>query len=312
MATQTLAEAAKLINNEIVQGVAEDIITTNPIWNAIPWTGYEGQAILVNRELALGDAQHLAIGGTITAKAAATFTQVPFSATTTIGDAEMNGLVQAQSAGAGVDQIAIEVSSKAKSVGRLLQTGIATGTGASPQLNSLHTLVDAAQYTTASAGQALSFTLLDELLNLVKSKDGEVDWLLMPARTLRAYRALVRALGGVNESIVFTMPNGRTRNVDVYNNIPIFQNDYLSVVETANGAALTGGALTSVYAGVWDDGSQKVGVSMIHPVATPAGIVVEQVGLAETKDEKIVRVKSYSNFASFNRKGIARLPSINN
>jgi len=312
MATQTLAEAAKLINNEIVQGVAEDIITTNPIWNAIPWTGYEGQAILVNRELALGDAQHLAIGGTITAKAAATFTQVPFSATTTIGDAEMNGLVQAQSAGAGVDQIAIEVSSKAKSVGRLLQTGIATGTGATPQLNSLHTLVDAAQYTTASAGQALSFTLLDELLNLVKSKDGEVDWLLMPARTLRAYRALVRALGGVNESIVFTMPNGRTRNVDVYNNIPIFQNDYLSVVETANGAALTGGALTSVYAGVWDDGSQKVGVSMIHPVATPAGIVVEQVGLAETKDEKIVRVKSYSNFASFNRKGIARLPSINN
>ena len=50
MATQTLAEAAKLINNQIVQGVAEDIITTNPMWNAMPWTGYEGQAILVNRE----------------------------------------------------------------------------------------------------------------------------------------------------------------------------------------------------------------------------------------------------------------------
>jgi hypothetical protein len=312
MASQTLAEAAKLINNEIVQGVAEDIITTNPIWNVMPWIGYEGQAIMVNRENALGDAQHLAVGGTITAKTAATFTRVPFTAVTTIGDAEMNGLVQAQSRGAGVDQLAIEISSKAKSVGRLLQTGIATGTGADPQLNSLHTLVDATQYTTASAGQAISFALLDELLNLVKAKDGEVDWLMMPARTLRAYKALVRALGGINETMAFTMPNGTTRNVSVYEGIPIFQNDYLSVVETANGAALTGGALTSVYAGVWDDGSEKVGVSMIHPVAVPAGIQVEQVGVAETKDETIVRVKSYSNFASFNRKGIARLPSINN
>jgi hypothetical protein len=312
MATQTLAEAQKLINNEIVSGVAEDIITTNPIWNVMPWTGYEGQAILVNRENALGDAQHLAVGGTITAKAPATFTQVPYTAVTTIGDAEMNGLVQAQSRSAGVDQMAIEVSSKAKSVGRLLQAGIATGTGVSPQLHSLHTLVDAGQYTTASAGQALSFTLLDELLNLVKAKDGEVDWLMMPARTLRAYRALVRTLGGVNETIAFQMANGRTRNVDVYNNIPIFQNDYLSVAETANGAALTGGALTSIYAGVWDDGSQKVGVSMIYPESTPVGIAVEQVGIAETKDETIIRVKSYSNFASFNRKGIARLPSINN
>jgi hypothetical protein len=312
MATQTLAEAAKLINNEIVQGVAEDIITTNPVWQVMPWTGYEGQAIMVNRENALGDAQNLAVGGTITAKAAATFTRTPFTAVTVIGDAEMNGLVQAQSQGGGVDQLAVEISSKAKSVGRLLQTGIATGTGVDPQLNSLHTLVDASQYTSASAGQALSFTLLDELLNLVKAKDGEVDWMMMPARTLRAYRALVRSLGGVTETIVFDMGNGRTRNVDVYNNIPIFQNDYLSVVETANGAALTGGALTSVYAGVWDDGSQKVGVSMIHPMKVPAGIQVEQVGVAETKDETIVRVKSYANFVQFNRRGTARLTSINN
>lgn len=312
MATQTLAEAAKLINDELVQGVAEDIITTNPIWNIMPWTGYEGQGLIVNRENALGDAQHLAVGGTITAKAAATFTPTTYTAVTTIGDAEMNGLVQAQSSSAGVDQLAMEISSKAKSVGRLLQTGIASGTGSSPQLHSLHTLVDAAQYTSASAGQALSLDLLDQLLDLVKAKDGEVDWIMAPARTIRAYKALVRSLGGVNETMAFTMPNGTQRTVSVYEGIPIFQNDYLSVVETANGAALTGGALTSVYAGVWDDGTQKVGVSMIHPMGTPAGIDVQAVGVAETKDEEIVRVKSYSNFASFNRKGIARLPSINN
>lgn len=312
MATQTLAEAQKLINNEIVSGIVEDVITTNPIWQAMPWTGYSGQAILVNRENVLGDAQHLAVGGTITAKAASSFTQTPYTAVTTIGDAELNGLVKAQSASAGVDQLATEISSKAKSVGRLLQTGIATGTGSSPQLNSLHTLADASQYTTASIGQALSFELLDELLDLVKAKDGEVDYLMLPGRTLRAYRTLVRALGGVNETMAFDMGNGRMRNVDVYNNIPMFQNDYLSVAETANGAALTGGALTSVWAGCFDDGSQKIGQSMIYPDGTPVGFDVTIVGEAEAKDETIVRVKSYSNFVNFNRRGLARLTSINN
>ena len=312
MATQTLAEAAKLIQNQIVQGVAEDIITTSPVWGAIPWTPYEGQAILVNRENALGDAQNLAIGGTITAKNAATFTQVPFSAVTVIGDAEMNGLVQAQSSGAGVNQLAIEISSKAKSVGRLLQQGVATGTGTSPQLNSMHFLCDASQYTSASAGQAISFALMDELLNLVKAKDGVVDFIMMPARTIRSLKTLIRALGGITESMIYTMPNGTTRTVLQYEGIPVFQNDWLSVAETANGAALTGGALTSVWAGVWDDGSQKLGASMIYPAASSMGIAVEEVGVSETKDERIVRVKSYSNFCLFNRRGLARLPSINN
>ena len=312
MASQTLAQAALHISDEIVQGVAEDIVTTNPIWQVMPWTGYAGQAVLVNRENVLGDAQHLAVGGTITAKAASTSVQTPFTAVTTIGDAEMNGLVQAQSVSGGVDQLMAEITSKAKSVGRLLQTGMATGTGSSPQLHSMHTLCDASQFTTAAATQALSFELLDELLDLIKAKDGEVDFLQMAGRTLRSYRTLVRALGGVNETMAFEMPNGRSRNVDVYNGIPIFQNDYLSVAETANGAALTGGALTSVYGGCFDDGTNKIGVSMIHPEGTPVGIAVENVGVAETKDESITRIKSYSNFVSFNRRGLARLTSISN
>ena len=310
MATQTLVQAKLRINNEIVTGVVEDIITTNPIFNVMPFTGYAGQAILVNRENTLGDAQNLAIGGTITAKAASTAVQVPYTAITIIGDAEMNGLVQAQSVSAGVDQLMAEVSSKAKSVGRLIQQGMATGTGSSPQMHSYPSLTDASQFTTASAGQALSFELLDELLDLVKAKDGEVDYLIATSAQLRKYRTLVRALGGVNETMAFDMGNGRTRNVDVYNGIPIFQNDYLSSAETANGAAITGGNLTSIYAGCFDDGSMKIGQSFIYPDGTPVGVAVDQVGVSESKDETITRVKSYSNFVNFNRRGLARLTSL--
>ena len=311
MATQTLAEAKLFINNEIVTGIVEDIITTNPIFNVMPFTGYSGQAILVNREDTLGNAQNLAIGGEITAKGASESIQTPYTAITIIGDAEMNGLVQAQSVSAGVDQMMAEVSSKAKSVGRLIQSGMASGTGTAPQMHSYNTLCDASQYTAASAGQALSFELLDELLDLVKAKDGEVDYLLCNGVQLRKYRTLVRALGGVNETMAFDMGNGRSRNIDVYNGIPIFQNDYITSTETANGGALTTGALTSMYAGCFDDGSMKIGQSFIYPDGTPVGISVDQVGLAEVRDETITRVKSYSNFVNFNRRGLARLTSLN-
>lgn len=312
MATQTLAEAQKLIQNDLISGIIEDIITTNPVWQVMPWSSYTGQAVIVNREETLGNVEHLDVGDTITAKAPSANVQTTYTVTTTIGDAELNGLVAAQSASAGVDQLGVEISSKAKSVGRALQGGMAVGDGLAPNLNSLHTEVDASQYTTASAGQALSFELLDELLDLVKAKDGEVDFIMLPGRTLRSYRTLVRALGGVNETIVFDMGNGRTRNIDTYNGIPMFQNDYLSTQETANGAALTGDSLTSIYAGCWDDGSSKLGIAMIHPAGTSMGFDVEMVGASETKDETIARVKSYSNFVSFNRRGLARLPSINN
>lgn len=312
MATQTLPMAKLLINNEIVRGVAEDFISVNPIFDVLPFTGYDGQGLIVNRELTLGPTEVASVGATITstAKTASTFTQKVFTATKLIGDAEMDGLVQAQSVSAGVDQTALEISLKAKSLGRLFQTGMAQGTGTSPQMNSFDSLCDSTQYTTAATTQVLSFELLDELCDLVLAKDGQVDWIMMPARTIRSYKVLLRALGGTPADWVVTLPGGRT--TISYEGIPIFRNDYLSVAETSNGAALTGGALTSVWAGVFDDGSNKIGIAGIHPSSVPAGIMVENVGAQEQKDVTIWRIKQYANFALFNRKGLARLTSISN
>jgi hypothetical protein len=310
MATQSLVEAKRLINNEIVRGVAADFITVNPIFEILPFTGYDGQAIVVNRELTLGATEVASVGATITttAKAASTFTQKTFRATKLIGDAEMDGLVQAQSASAGVDQTALEIALKAKHLGRLFQQGMATHDGNTPNMNSLDSMVDDTMYTTASTTQTLTFALLDELLDLVLSKDGEVDWIMMNGRTMRAYRVLLRGAGGTPGEWMIEMPSGR--KVMGYENIPIFKNNYLPVTETANGAALLGGALTSVWAGNWDDGSQKVGLSAIHPSSVPGGIVVQYVGPQESKDVDIWRVKQYANMALFNRKGLARLTSI--
>ena len=312
MATTTLVEAALLTQDNLVRGIAEDIISINPIYTQIPWTGYTGQGFIVNRESTLGDAGFYSVGATITHKSPQALSQATFTSTKIIGDAEVDGLVQVQAEGDGVNQMSLEVSSKAKNIGRLFQGGMATGTGTSPSMNSLHSMCDSGQYTTASATQVLSWALLDELLDLVKSKDGQVDWIMMAPRTLRAYKVLYRATGGITPTMILNMPDGTTRSVNAYEDIPIFKNEYLPITETANGAAITGGALTSVWAGVWDDGTNKVGCAAIHPIKSTAGIQVQQVGVQEAVDSEIYRVKMYANFASFNRRGLARLTSISN
>jgi hypothetical protein len=80
----------------------------------------DGNALSYNRENALGDVQFAGVGDTITAKNPASFTKVTSELTTLIGDAEVNGLIQATRSNLN-DQTAIQVSSKAKSLGRQYQ-----------------------------------------------------------------------------------------------------------------------------------------------------------------------------------------------
>lgn len=302
MAALTLPEFVKRTRDELIAGVCTDIYTTNPLWTECPWIGFAGSGISVNREDTLGDSQFLAIGGTITAKDPSAVDQVLFQPTTCIGDAEINQLQAAMSASDINDVIADEVSSKSKSVGRKLQLGMATGDGSAPNMNSLPSMIDSEQYATGGAG---TFEMLDELIDLVKSKDGYVDWMMAHGRDVRMIRSMLRSVSGVEMREV--QMGDKTVQVVLYNGIPIYQNDYLSITETAGGAALEGGALSSVYAGVFDDGTEKIGCSMIYPIATTAGISVEDIGAMETRDEKIYRVKAYTNFAIFNKRGVARL-----
>ncbi len=309
MAALTIAEAKKHVQDELVQGVAEDIITVNPIFSVFPYIGYDGHGVIVNREKILGDAGMYDINEAITHRSASEVEQITFAATKIIGDADIDNLLAAQSQSGGIDQAAIEISSKAKSIDRIFQQGIATGTGTGINLNSMHSLCDSSQHAGGHAtGEALTFALLDELMDMVKAKDGQIDWIQMAPRTFRFYKTLLRSLGGTHGEWVVTLPDGRT--TISYEGIPIFKNEHLSVTETAQGAALTTGSLTSIYAGVWDDGSMKVGLAGIHPSSVPAGISVTPIGENIDKDSNTYRVKQYVNTALFNRRGLARLTSI--
>jgi hypothetical protein len=181
-----------------------------------------------------------------------------------------------------------------------------TGDGTSDSFQGMMTLCPAGQtLNTAANGEALSFERLDELLDAVTAKDGQVDYLMSHSRTVRKYKSLLRALGGAGIDDMYELPSGK--QVIAYSGVPFFRNDYTPIDQTRG----TGTSLTSVFAGCFDDGSDKLGITGIT-AEQAAGLMVEDVGVSETKDETITRVKWYVGMALFSEKAIARAPGINN
>lgn len=310
MASVTLAESAKLAQDELVSGVIENIITVNKMFEMIPFEGIAGNSLAYNRENVLGDVIMAGVGttysGAAAGKAAATFTKVNSNLTTIMGDAEVNGLIQATRSDDGNDQTAVQIASKAKSAGRKFQDQLINGTGSGNEFAGLIQLCAAGQkVATGGNGGALSFAFLDEGMDLVLDKDGTTDYIAMPARTIRSYKALLRALGGASISEVVTLPSGA--EVPSYCGVPIFRNDYIPVNQSKG----SGSGQTTVFFGTFDDGSQTHGIAGLT-ARDAAGIQVVPVGEKEDADEYIWRVKWYVGLALFSEKGLSCADGITN
>lgn len=303
MPTVTLAESAKLTQDQLVAGLIESIIEVNPLYEMMPFTEIEGNALAYNRENALGDVQFLGVGGTITAKNPATFTKVTSELTTLIGDAEVNGLIQATRSDY-TDQTAIQVASKAKSLGRQYQAAMITGDGTGDSFEGMLSLVAPSQTISAGAnGGQLTFELIDELLDRVKDKDGQVDFIMSTFAMRRKYFSLLRALGGAGINETITLPSGR--QVPMYRGVPWFVNDHIPSNLTQGSA----NNVTAMFAGTFDDGSNKYGIAGLTARGS-AGLRIQNVGAMENRDETITRVKMYCGFANFSQMGLAALTGL--
>lgn len=307
MPSLTLTEAAKIQQNPLISGVIESIVTVNQFYNYLPFDQIIGNALLYTRENAIGGVAPVGIGGgsniiPAEAKTPATFTPVTTPLKALIGDALVDHFIET-TMGTQNDQRAVQIASKAKGLGREYQRQFIVGDSSSNALefDGLDKLIPAAQKIDASSAD-LSFDYLDQLMSLVKSKDGAVDFMMMPDIALRKYRALLRALGGAGIGEVKTMPDGSS--IDVYRGVPMFRNDWVPVV---NG----GGAVRTcdIYAGCLDDGSRKVGIAGLTSVVQ-SGIFISFVGEAESSNDTITRLRFYSSMAIFSELGIAKLDNV--
>lgn len=306
MASVTLAESAKLSQDELVAGVIENVITVNQMFELLPFDGIEGNALAYDRENALGDVQLAGVDDSVTANNPATFTQKTSSLTTIIGDAEVNGLIQVTRSNAGNDQTAIQIASKSKSCGRKYQDQFINGdVNNTNEFDGLINLCAAGQTldATAQGGVELSFDLIDEVIDLVTDKDGAVDYLAVSGRTRRLYRTLLRAQPGAGLNETMELPSGKV--VVTYGGIPLFRNDYIP--NDVNSGTTTN--TSYLFAGTFDDGSRSHGIAGLT-ASQMAGIQVEDVGLMESKDNHKWRVKWYAGLAMFSEKGLAMATGI--
>lgn len=317
MASVTLVESAKLSQDDLVAGIIENIITTNHMFELLPFDGIEGNALAYNRENVIAGAGVAGVGTVISsgatdpitattiAKNAATFTQVTSSLTKIIGDANVDGMIQVTRSNIN-DQKAVQVASKSKKVGRIYQHMLINGTGASDQFNGLiNQCASGQKVTTGVSGGALSFVWMDELMDLVKDKDGEVDYIVMHSRTHRSLKALLRALGGAAIDQTLELPSGK--RVLQYSGVPVLRNDWIPIDQTKG----AGSDQTTIFAGTLDDGSRSHGISGLT-AEMANGIQIKDVGEAEDYDENITRIVWYCGLALFSELGLACADGITN
>lgn len=320
MPSVTLSESAKLSQNELVAGVIENIITVNRMYHLLPFDGIEGNALAYDRENTLAPVATTGVGNTDgvigagatsgnnqaerqAAKDPATFTQVTSTLTTILGDAEVNGLIQATRSNIN-NQTAVQIASKSKAAGRKYQNLLINGDGTNYSFAGLIALCASGQIVdTGTDGSQLSFEIMDETMDLVVDKDGEVDYIAMHQRDIRSMNKLLRDLGGTSAMDAIKLPSGA--EVPAYRGTPVFRNDYIPTDQTQGSSTDT----STLFAGTFDDGSRQHGIAGLT-AETQSGIHVVDVGESETKDERIWRVKWYASLALFSEKGLAMAPGI--
>lgn len=307
MASLTLVEAAKIQQNPLISGIIESIVTVNHMYQALPFDAIVGNALLYTRENAIGGVAPIGIGGgsnviPAAAKTPATFTPVTTPLKALIGDALVDHFIET-TASNNNNQKAVQVSSKAKGLGREYQRQLILGDSTVDPLefDGLAKLMPAAQ-TFAQSAATMTLEMLDEAISSVKSKDGAVDFMAGPDIAIRKYMSILRAAGGATIAEFKQMPDGQ--QLMLYRGIPFYRNDYIPVVN-GGGTVRT----TDIYMGCFDDGSRKVGIAGLTSTVQ-AGIFVTNVGEAELTNDTITRLRFYSSMAIFSELGVAKIENV--
>ncbi|MGZ8497408.1 MAG: major capsid protein [Candidatus Binatia bacterium] len=294
------AEAEKLTNNDLVAGIIEEIIDKDELFDRLPFTQTGGKAYVYNRENTVSEAVFVDPNEAITEEAS-TFTEVTTHLRALIGDVDVDKFLDATMSTVN-SQRAIQIAAKAKGIRRKFQRTLAIGNNNSnaKEFDGIARLVTVGQTIAAGDnGNALTISMLDELADAVANG---ADAFLMRSGTLRAYRALLRALGGVTADSVIMSNFGVP--IPAHNGIPIIINDFLPGNETKGSNSAT----CSIYAARFNEADGLHGLFG----GGNAGVVIEDIGTVQNKDATRTRLKWYCGLALKSTKSLARISGVTN
>jgi hypothetical protein len=295
------AEAAKLSRNELVRGVIEEIITKDSVFNVLPFVPVNGKAYVYNRENSISEGDFLDPNDTVN-EGAATFTEVTTNLRILAGDVDVDKFLM-ETMGDTNDQLAVQIALKGKALARKFERTLAIGNSGSnaKEFDGMAALSVAGQTMTAGAnGAALTLGMLDQLLDMVPNG---ADAIVMRSGTIRAYKDLLRTIGGGTDASMLQLENF-SRPMLTHNGVPILVNDFLPGNEVQGSSSVT----CSVYAVRLNE------LDGLHGIygGPSAGIRVEEVGTVQNKDAWRVRLKWYCGVALKSTQSLARVKGLTN
>ena len=290
----TLAEASKLSNDMLLQGVVETIIKDSPVLRTLPFIEIVGNGLTYNQEKTLPSIDFYDVGDTW-AESTPTFEQKTANLKIMGGDADVDNFLKATRSNL-QDLEASVIELKAKALrNKFEDTFIYGDSSANPkQYDGLRKLIDTTtsgdQVIAAGAsGATLTLAMLDQLIDAVKG--GKPDLLLMSRRSRRKINALVRASGGMMETDRDKWGNF----VQFWNGIALNGSDWILDTHTVSSSietAIIGGDCSTIYA-------IQLGEGALCGLTAPGHLTVEPIGSLETKDASRTRIKWYCSLALF-------------
>jgi len=290
----TLAEASKLSNDILMQGVVETIVKDSPILQKMPFIEIVGNGLTYNQEKTLPSIDFYDVGDTWV-ESTPTFEQLTANLKIMGGDADVDNFLKSTRSNM-QDLEAAVVELKAKAVKDKFEDSFIYGdaTANPKQFDGIRKLIDTTSagdqvVAMADSGATLTLSKLDELIDAVKG--GKPDMLLMSRRSRRKINALVRAAGGMMETDRDSWGNF----IQFWDGVPIGVNDWILDTHTVSGGVetvTTGGTSSAIYAiqfGEWG----------CCGLTAPGHLTVEPLGSMESKDATRTRVKWYVSLALF-------------
>ena len=291
----TLAEAAKLSNDTLLQGVIETIIYESPVLQALPFIEIVGNGLTYNQENAAATAAFYDVGDTW-AESTPTFTQLTANLKILGGDADVDNFL-AKTRSNIQDLEAAIVQLKAKAVQQKFDDIFISGDTSSDAkaFDGIDKLsVSGQTVSMGTNGATLTLDKLDELIDKVKA--GKPSILLMSRRSRRKLNSLSR---GTGSGILETDRNQFGQMVQFYSGIPIGVNDWIPDNKTVGSST----DCSTIYGVQFGEGA-------VAGLTSPGGLQVERVGSLETKDATRTRVKWYVSLAAFNSLKLAKLTGV--
>ena len=295
------AEAEKLSTDSLERGVIEEVIERDDVFALLPFTSLNNKSYTYLREDTIAEGSFLGVNEDVP-ESTSTFTEHTSTLKILAGDVDIDKFL-ITTMGDSNDQVSVQLGQKAKGLGRQFRRTMFAGNSAvnPKEFNGFAQLVASDQEITVGAnGAALALSQLDELKDAIPNG---ADAFLMRKGTYRAYKALLRATGGIEPQMIMIPDFGMA--VPSHDGVPILVSDYLPGNVTQGSSV---GNTTSIWAARFNEADGVHGIVG----GGQAGFGVEFIGTVQNRDAVRYRMKWYVSLVLKSTKSLARLKGLTN